>query len=140
MGDELRALLNEAIGRELQASIQYMWQHVLVEESHPRVATELKRIAIAEMGHAEAMAERLRRLGGTPTTTPSPVKLGEDLRGMLEQDLRDEEGAIELYGEIARAAEGEGDRETAELFRRIIEDEKAHRDFFAALLECMGAG
>jgi bacterioferritin (cytochrome b1) len=34
-------------------------------------------IAVTEMKHAEAITERLAYLGGTPTTKPEPVFVGE---------------------------------------------------------------
>lgn len=62
---DLLDLLNKAIARELQVSIQYMWQHVQWRGVKGfAVKDELKNIAISEMKHAEAIAERLSYLGG----------------------------------------------------------------------------
>ncbi|RLF95300.1 ferritin, partial [Thermococci archaeon] len=120
MSEKLLDLLNEAIARELQVSIQYMWQHVLWKGPEGlAVKDEFKRIAISEMKHAEAIAERLAYLGGTPTTKPDPIFVGESLKEMLEQDKKDEEKAIELYKEIIDLATKEGDITTARLFRKI---------------------
>jgi len=45
--------LNDAIAREIQVSIQYMWQHVQWSGVKGfAVHSELKSIAIAEMKHA----------------------------------------------------------------------------------------
>ncbi|HJX68703.1 MAG TPA: ferritin-like domain-containing protein, partial [Dehalococcoidia bacterium] len=66
--------LNEAIARELQVAVQYMWQHVQWGGVKGfAVHDELKKIGIAEMKHAEAIAERLFYLGGIPTTKPTPI-------------------------------------------------------------------
>src|SRR4030042_4574178 len=93
--------LNEAIARELQVSIQYMWQHVQWGGVKGfAVQDELKSIAIAEMKHAEAIAERLYYLGEIPTTTPTPIVVGTDLKEMIEKDIQDEADAITLYKEI----------------------------------------
>jgi len=71
---ELLDLLNKAIAREIQVSIQYMWQHVLWKGVKGfAVKDELEKIAIAEMKHAEGIAERLVYFGGTPTTKPEPI-------------------------------------------------------------------
>lgn len=52
--EKLVRLLNEAIAREMQVSIQYMWQHVLWRGVEGfAVKDELKSIAITEMKHAE---------------------------------------------------------------------------------------
>jgi bacterioferritin len=133
---ELLELLNKAIARELQVSIQYMWQHVLWKGVKGfAVKDELKKIAIVEMKHAEEIAERLAYLGGIPTTKPDPIFVGENLKEMLEKDKEDEENAIKLYKEIIKKAEEEGDITTADLFKKILADEEEHHDTFTGLLE-----
>jgi len=134
--DRLKNLLNQAIAREIQVSIQYMWQHVQTTGPlHHLLADELKKVAIEEMKHAEEIAERLWYLGGTPTTAPSPIFVGKDLKEMMERDVKDEEEAIRLYREIIEVAQQEGDVVTARLFRKILEDEEEHHDFFTTVLE-----
>ncbi|MEO0232978.1 MAG: ferritin-like domain-containing protein [candidate division WOR-3 bacterium] len=133
---DLLELLNKAIARELQVSIQYMWQHVLWKGVKGfAVKDELKKIAITEMKHAEAIAERLAYLGGIPTTKPDPIFVGESLKEMIERDKMDEENAIKLYKEIIKKAENEGDITTADLFKKILADEEEHHDIFTSLLE-----
>ncbi|MEO0231023.1 MAG: ferritin-like domain-containing protein [candidate division WOR-3 bacterium] len=135
---DLLELLNKAIARELQVSIQYMWQHVLWKGVKGfAVKDELKKIAITEMKHAEAIAERLAYLGGIPTTKPDPIFVGESLKEMIERDKMDEENAIKLYKEIIKKAENEGDITTADLFKKILADEEEHHDIFTSLLEEM---
>ncbi len=133
---ELLDLLNQAVARELQVSIQYMWQHILCKGVQGfAVKDELKKIAITEMKHAEAIAERLAYLGGRPTTEPSPINVGDNLRAMLERDKLDEEWAIELYKKIIKTARDEEDIVTARLFCSILADEEEHHDIFTSLLE-----
>ncbi|MEM2913336.1 MAG: ferritin-like domain-containing protein [Candidatus Bathyarchaeia archaeon] len=133
---ELLDLLNDAIARELQVSIQYMWQHVQWSGVKGfAVQEELKKIAITEMKHAEAIAERLFYLGGTPTTKPTEIFVGKTLKEMIERDVKDEENAIKLYKEIIEKARNENDVTTAVLFEGILKDEEEHHDFFTTLLE-----
>ncbi|MEM2897453.1 MAG: ferritin-like domain-containing protein [Candidatus Bathyarchaeia archaeon] len=133
---ELLDVLNEAIARELQVSIQYMWQHVQWRGVKGlAVQEELKKIAITEMKHAEAIAERLFYLGGIPTTKPEPIFVGESLKEMIERDKKDEEGAITLYKAIISMAQKEGDITTVRIFEKILEDEEEHHDTFTSLLE-----
>ncbi|MEM2788777.1 MAG: ferritin-like domain-containing protein [Candidatus Bathyarchaeia archaeon] len=133
---ELLDLLNDAIARELQVSIQYMWQHVQWSGVKGfAVQEELKKIAITEMKHAEAIAERLVYLGGTPTTKPSEIFVGKTLKEMIERDVKDEENAIKLYKIIIEKARKENDVTTAVLFEGILKDEEEHHDFFTTLLE-----
>ncbi|MEM2027097.1 MAG: ferritin-like domain-containing protein [Candidatus Bathyarchaeia archaeon] len=133
---ELLDLLNDAIARELQVSIQYMWQHVQWSGVKGfAVQEELKKIAITEMKHAESIAERLFYLGGTPTTKPSEIFVGKTLKEMIERDVKDEENAIKLYKEIIEKARKENDVTTAFLFEGILKDEEEHHDFFTTILE-----
>lgn len=135
---ELLELLNKAIARELQVTIQYMWQHVLWKGVEGfAVKDELKSIAIAEMKHAEAIAERLSYLGGAPTTKPDPIFVGGSLKEMIEKDKKDEETAISLYKKIIKKSQKKDDSTTARLFRKILEDEEEHHDTFSGLLEGM---
>jgi bacterioferritin len=133
---QLLDLLNKAIAREMQVSIQYMWQHVQWSGVKGfAVQDELKKIAITEMKHAEAIAERLFYLGGIPTTKPEPIFVGKTLKEMIEQDKKDEEGAIQLYKQTIEVARKEGDETTKRLFKQILSDEEEHHDTFISLLE-----
>ena len=123
---DLLALLNEAIARELQVCIQYMFQHAIGASQEASVSGKtpadkqrqfvashspywlpgptLKKIAIAEMRHAEAIAERVVLLGGEPTTQSAAITIGKTRAEMLESDREQERQAIELYGHIIDVA------------------------------------
>lgn len=133
---KLLDMLNRAIAGELQASIQYMWQHVQWKGvEHFAVSGEFKKIAVAEMKHAEKIAERLWYLGGKPTTQPAPIFVGEKLEEMIGFDINAENEAIRMYKEIMELADKEGDVATKEIFEEIEEQEEEHHDFFTSLLE-----
>lgn len=87
------------------------------------------------MKHAEAIAERLFYLGGTPTTKPSEIFVGKTLNEMIQRDIKDEENAITLYKAIIAQARKENDITTAHLFEEILEDEEEHHDLFTSLME-----
>lgn len=134
--ENLKELLNQAIAREIQVSIQYLWQHVQWRGvKHFAVIEELKAISIQEMKHAEAIAERLFYLGGIPTTKPTPIFVGNTLKEMIEQDVKDEENAVNLYRNIIKVAIDEGDITTKKIFEDILKDEEEHHDTFTSLLE-----
>ncbi|WP_456477977.1 ferritin-like domain-containing protein [Geoglobus ahangari] len=135
VSDELRELLNRAIAREMQVSIQYMWQHVLAKGFEGEVVkAQLRAIALVEMRHAELIAERLSYLGGEPTTTPDQITIGKTVRKMIELDKKAEEEAIELYRKIIKKAMEEEDYTTAKLFEQILEEEETHHDYFSSIL------
>lgn len=132
---ELLEMLNNAIAGEMQVSIQYMWQHVQWRGVKGfAVQEELKKVAIAEMKHAEAIAERIFYLGGKPTTKPTEIFVGETLKEMIQQ-VKDEENTISLYKRIIAQARKEGDETTAFLFEGILKDEEEHHDLFTTLAE-----
>jgi bacterioferritin len=136
VSEELKAMLNKAIAREIQVSVQYMWQHVqVVGVKGVAVQDKFKQTAIAEMKHAEKIAERLWYLGGTPTTKPDPIMVGESLKEFLENDTKAEEEAITMYKAIIEMAQKEGDVTTAFIFKEILEDEEEHHDLFTTMLE-----
>ncbi len=133
---ELMDKMNDGIAREIQVSVQYMWQHVMAKGmSGEAVRGIFKKAAITEMKHAEEIAERLDYLGGVPTTKPTPIEIGKNAKEMLQLNKKAEEGAITLYKEIIALAEKEGDVVTASLFADILADEEEHHNQFSSLLE-----
>jgi len=133
---KLKGLLNAAIAREIQVSIQYMWQHVQwLGVDHYAVSDKFKEIAVEEMKHAEKIAERLWYLEGVPTTKPAPINVGSELWEMVDYDIRAELEAIDLYKKIEKVAEAEGDPTTKFIFMEILEQEEDHHDFFTSLKE-----
>jgi bacterioferritin len=133
---KLLDMLNGAIAREIQVSIQYMWQHVQwIGVRGFATKDAFEDIAKQEMKHAESIAERLFYLGGIPTTKPDPINVGKNLREMIAQDVKDEKNAIVMYKEIIDIAQKEGDVTTAFLFMEILKDEEDHHDTFTTLLE-----
>jgi bacterioferritin len=153
---ELLILLNQALARELQVSIQYMLQHAIGASHGPPVSgtpqfikqskfvashamvflpgASLKKIAITEMRHAEAIAERIVLLGGEPTTQPDAITLDKTTQEMLENDREQERDAIELYRHIIEFAGKEHDDVTMHMFERILADEEKHHRMFSDLL------
>lgn len=133
---ELKDRLNDAIARELQVSVQYMWQHIMIKGINSEsVGGVFKQFAITEMKHAEAIAERLDYLGGVPTTKPTSIEVGKSMKEMLEIDKKVEEEAISLYKKIIALAVKEGDVVTKKLFESILSDEEGHHNTFSTLLE-----
>jgi len=133
--EKLLEFLNKGIARELQVSIQYMWQHIQVSSIEGSVVEPVFReIAIAEMKHAERLADRLDYLDGVPTTKPDPIFVGGDLLEMLKQDEQNEEEAINLYKQAIQVAANEGDYTTRRLLEEILAEEEEHINRFGKLI------
>jgi bacterioferritin len=135
VSQKLLEFLNKAIARELQVSIQYMWQHVQITGMDGAVVEDIfRKTAIAEMKHAERLAERLDYLNGVPTTAPDPIFVGGSLIEMLKQDELDEEESINIYKQAIQAAAEEGDYTTRRMLEEILAEEENHINTFGKLL------
>ncbi len=136
MADQrLLDIINKSIAGELQALVQYMWQHVMaVGLASPAVRDMFEDIAIEEMKHAERLAERLDLLGGVPTTSPDPIAVGGDLKQMVQNNIEAEDGAIALYREAIRLATELNDPVTRLMYEEILADEEEHQKTFRDLL------
>ena len=132
---KLTDMLQQAIAREIQVSVQYMWQHIMAKGlESAEIADVFEDAAIEEMKHAEKIAERIFYFDVAPTTKPSPIVVVPGLKEMLEADAKAEEEAIDLYKTIIKQAESEGDSTTRLLFEQILSDEERHHDTFTTLL------
>ena len=131
----LTDMMQQAIAREIQVSVQYMWQHIMAKGlESAEIADVFEEVAISEMKHAEKISERIFYFDITPTTKPDPIKVGGTLKEMLEHDAKAEEEAIDLYKKIIKQAASEGDTTTRLLFEQILADEEGHHDTFTTLL------
>ena len=138
---EYITLLNQAISREIQVSIQYMLQHTKMEKLIRKVIPEnilldkttyeamgkiLKEFAIQEMKHAADIIERIYYLGGDATTKGSMPVIGNTLSEFARNDIKAEEEALVLYRRIIETAGSIGDWETRETFEKIYSEEETH--------------
>ena len=125
-------VLNKARALELHAIHQYMNQHYSLDDmDYGELAANMKLIAIDEMRHAENFAERIKELGGEPTTNKEgKVVTGQDVPAIYESDANQEDATIEAYSQFLAVCKEQGDIVTARLFERIIEEEQAHLTYY----------
>jgi bacterioferritin len=134
-------LLNRAVSREIQVSLQYMLQHTKMEKlvrkciaenilldktTYDAVGKFLREIAIEEMKHAAAAMERIYYLGGEATTKSDPITVGNSLSEFARLGVKAEEEALVLYRKIIEEAAKIGDWETREMFEKIYGAEENH--------------
>ena len=93
-----------------------------------------------ELGHAQLLADKIVALGGTPTTTPAPVKPARDSKEMLRNSLEDEIETIERYVVRRKQAEALGHYGLAVEFDDLIRDESTHRDEIQMILKRWDTG
>jgi bacterioferritin len=134
-------LLNQAVSREIQVSLQYMLQHTKMEKllrkmiaenilldktTYDAVGKFLKEIAIEEMKHAAEIMERIYYLGGLATTKADKPIVGNSLSEFAKLGVKAEEEALVLYRKIIMASREIGDRTTRQLFQKIYAAEEQH--------------
>lgn len=100
---------------------------------YPQVREKLLRIAGQEQNHAQWLKERIVALGGEATRAPAEIKEGLNSWECLRMDLEDEKHCCADLTETLAIVDPI-DAETAELLRRILEEEKTHRDEITAML------
>ncbi len=130
-------VLNKAKSMELQAIHQYMHQHYILDDmDYGELAGNLKLIAIDEMRHAEALAERIMELGGEPTTElAGPIVKGQKVEEIYSFDAEQEDEAMVVYNGFLKVCMENGDVTSANLFEKIIEHEQEHFNHFDNILE-----
>ena len=133
------AALNEALKLELGAINQY-WLHyrMLDNWGFARLAKKERQESIEEMEHADKLVARILFLEGHPNLQHvAPLMIGQNLKEVLECDLKGEHLARDHYTkarEICRKAE---DYVSMELFEELLEDEEGHIDFLETQLDLL---
>ena len=132
---KLLEFLNKGIASELNLSIKYMWQRVLVQGIEGAAVENLLRdAATTKMKHAENLVERLVFLNGVPPNNIEPVHVGVTLVEMLKEDVQAQEETVSLYRQAIQVASKEGDFATRRLLEDILIEEEKNLDKFSKLL------
>jgi bacterioferritin len=130
-------LLNQSVGDELSAVHQYMYFHFHLDDQGFGPLSQLfKRIAIAEMGHVEALADRILFLkGDVDMTAARPVERITDASAMLAKALEMEQASARDYNAAAKECGGNADAVSKQMFERLVADEEGHADLFEKQLD-----
>lgn len=129
--------LNRALKHELTAVSQF-WLHyrLLKNWGATRLADKLREESIEEMRHADELIARIVFLEGLPELQHlDPLMIGENVREVLDCDLRAEYSARNIYREARAACREVGDYVSMELFERLMADEEGHIDFLETQLD-----
>lgn len=145
--DRVIAVLNEALATELVCVLRYKRHHFMADGMNAAsVAAEFLQHALEEQGHADQIAARIVQLQGEPDFNPATLVqrshaeyiAGDDLVGMITEDLVAERIAIASYSEIVRWL-GDTDITTRRLMESIMAVEEEHADDLLTFLKQMGA-
>jgi bacterioferritin len=130
------AKLQEALKEELTAINQYFLHAQMCENwRYSKLGDYIKKQSIDEMKHAEQIIERMLFLDAMPNMSElMSLHIGQNVRAQLENDLKLEISAVQMYNEAVRVARDEGDNASRELFERLLKDEEEHVDWLEAQL------
>ena len=127
--------LNVAVSDELASIIQYQWHHVMAKGiASPAIIDMFESHSMDEMRHAYHFAERIDLLGGDLTVEIHPIKVGGSLEKMIQDDLKGEHTAIDMYKEYIQLADEADDPVTRRMFEDALAAEEGHANDWESVL------
>lgn len=135
--------LQKGLRSELTAINQYMLHSRMLEDwGLDALARVEGNEAMDEMRHADRFIRRILFLEGLPNLQElDKLRIGEDVKEILQGDLEAEKEALALYREAMAVCEKQQDYASRDLFGELVRDEEGHHDFLETqldLIERMG--
>lgn len=136
-------LLNKVLGNELVAINQYFLHAKMYQDwGLTNLYEHEYHESIDEMKHADKLTERILFLEGLPNLQDlGALRIGENVKEMLQSDLAVEMDAIPDLKEGIQYAESISDFGSRDLFQDILNSEEEHVDWLETqlgLIEKMG--
>ncbi len=129
--------LNKALKHELTAVNQFWLHYRLLDDwGFQKLAEKWRKESIEEMEHADDLVVRIIFLEGHPNLQQlNPLMIGENIREVLDADLRIEYEARALYLEARDVCRDTGDYVSMNLFEKLLSDEEGHIDFIETQID-----
>ncbi|KQV35791.1 MULTISPECIES: bacterioferritin [unclassified Rhizobium] len=131
--------LNEALYLELGAVNQYWLHYRLLDDwGFTLLAKKERAESIEEMQHADKLVSRIIFLEGHPNLqTVAPLRIGQNVKEVLEADLAGEYDARTAYKNSRDICHAAGDYVSMKLFEELLMDEEGHIDFLETQLDLL---
>lgn len=131
--------LQGALKLELGAVNQYWLHYRLAEDwGYTKLAKKERAESIEEMHHADRLVDRIIFLEGMPNMQQiGAIRIGQNLKEVLEADLAGEHEAREYYRESRDICRAEADYVSMELFEDLLKDEEGHINFLEGQLNLL---
>lgn len=127
--------LNLDLSHEYGAAIQYSYSASVVSGLYRSSLKPFFEEEITdELGHAMYLSEKIKSLGGLPTTKAADVPQPTEVRELLEAVLQAESDTIIRYEERKKQAEELGYTELVVKLEDMIADETGHKEEVERLL------
>jgi bacterioferritin len=129
--------LNKALRHEMTAVNQYWLHYRLLDDwGYSKLAKKQREESIEEMQHADMLVDRIIFLEGFPNMQElDPLMIGQNIKEVLECDLKAEYSARALYEEARGVCRDKKDYVSMELFEKLMSDEEGHIDWLETQLE-----
>ncbi len=135
MNDNLIKKLNHALNREVSTFLRYLLQASTIKGAQWESVRTMYQAEVAdEVGHAQYLADKIAMLGGTPQLKPDLSPPPNDVREMLENDIREEETDVKGYMELAQLADECGMPELKMKMEEQAADEANHAEEMRRML------
>ncbi|TQS76614.1 ferritin-like domain-containing protein [Ornithinibacillus gellani] len=128
--------LNEDLSNEYGAVVQYTYSASVVSGLYRSALKPFFEAEITdELGHALYLSEKIKSLGGTPTTKVADIPQVTDVKDLLEAALQSEKDTIKRYEKRIKQAEELGYTELVVKLEDLLSDETHHKEEIERLLE-----
>ncbi|MEM6781698.1 MAG: bacterioferritin [Pseudomonadota bacterium] len=129
--------LNAALKKELTAINQYFLHARMLEDwGVTKLGRHEYNESIEEMHHADELIKRILLLEGLPNLQElGKLHIGENVKEILECDLKIEHEGREGYIRGIKDCRELGDFVTEDLFKKILTEEEGHIDYLETQLQ-----